>query len=51
MAGKGRWVGVSIKPLPPPKPKKRSARDGDTIDNSTIPKGPRVEIIYEWDED
>lgn len=49
--GKGRWVVVSIKPLPPPKPKKHSARDGDTIDNSTIPKGPRVEIVYEWEED
>lgn len=49
--GKGRWVVVSIKPLAPPKSSKRSTRDGDTIDNSTIPKGPRIEIVYEWEED
>lgn len=49
--GKGRWVVVSVRPLAPPKPKSRSARGGDTTDNSTIPKGPRVEIVYEWEED
>jgi hypothetical protein len=49
--GKGRWVVVSVKPAPmPPRPKSRGARDDGTIDNSTIPKGPRVEIVYEWEE-
>ena len=51
VVGKGRWVVVSVKPAPmPPRPKSRGAVDGGTIDNSTIPKGPRVEIVYEWEE-
>lgn len=51
VVGKGRWVVVSVKPVPmPARPKSRSSGDDGTIDNSTIPKGPRVEIVYEWEE-
>ena len=51
VVGKGRWVVVSVKPVPmPPRPKSRSGGGDGTIDNSTIPKGPRVEIVYEWEE-